>query len=156
MEGTADRDANGAPPECWDGVDWALYFGGYRVQEAKSIELLQLKYSAADAKRQWTIARLVQEKQGRRGTSVIGRLADAWKGIRAASGEKSGLDLRAALVTNQPVDPDVPEALATAAQGIPDDYVRKPGAQATALYRLVYASRLSTDEFAAFAAVLDT
>ena len=46
--------------------------------------------------------------------------------------------------------------MATAAQGIPDDYARKPGAQATALHRLVYASTLSTDEFAAFAAVLDT
>ena len=58
LEGIADRDANGAPPESWDGVDCALYFGGYDVQEANSIELLQLKYSAADAKRQWTIARL--------------------------------------------------------------------------------------------------
>jgi hypothetical protein len=156
LEGIADRDAKGAPPESWDGVDCALYFGGYDVQEANSIELLQLKYSAADAKRQWTIARLVQEKQSRRGSSIIGTLAKAWKGIRAARGDKPGLGLRAALITNQPVDPGVREALATAAQGIPDDYARKPGAQATALHRLVYASTLSTDEFAAFAAVLDT
>jgi len=156
LEGIADRDAKGAPPESWDGVDCALYFGGYGVQEANSIELLQLKYSAADAKRQWTIARLVQEKQSRRGSSVIGGLAKAWKGIRAARGDKPRLGLRAALITNQPVDPGVREALATAARGIPDDYVRKPTAQAAALHKLVYASMLSTDEFIAFASALDT
>jgi hypothetical protein len=156
VEGVGDQDSRGAPPESWDGVDCALYFGGYDALEATSIELLQLKYSAAGAKRQWTVARLVQEKQGRRGTSVIGRLAEAWKQIRTARGNKPGLRLRAALVTNQPVDPRVLEALATAVHGIPDDYVQKPGAQATALHRLVYASKLSTDEFLAFASVLDT
>jgi hypothetical protein len=156
LEGIADRDTNGAPPASWDGVDCALYFGGYDAREASSIELLQLKYSAADAKRQWTSARLVQEKQGRRGSSVIGGLAKAWKGVRAARGDKPGLRLRAALITNQPVDPGIRDALATAVRGIPDDYIRKPTAHAATLHKLVHASMLSTDEFIAFASALDT
>jgi hypothetical protein len=42
LEGVAERDSRGATPESWDGVDCALYFGGYDAPEATSIELLQL------------------------------------------------------------------------------------------------------------------
>ena len=58
VEGLAAADQHGEPKGSWDGVDCTLYYGGIDAR-ANSITIEQLKYSAANPKTPWTIARLV-------------------------------------------------------------------------------------------------
>ena len=78
VEGLSARDETGAARDTWDGVDCTQYFGGRDATEADLVQIAQLKYSAANPRRPWTIARLVE---GRRGRSVVAGLAKAWKGL---------------------------------------------------------------------------
>ena len=78
VEGLGFRDEAGLPRDTWDGVDCTQYFGGRDATGADHVQIEQLKYSAANPNKSWTIARLVA---GRRGQSVIARLAKAWKGL---------------------------------------------------------------------------
>lgn len=82
VEGLGSRDEAGKSPDTWDGVDCTLYFGGRDANEADRIEIEQLKYSAANPKQSWTVARLIGGT--RRDRSVIGRLAKAWKELAAS------------------------------------------------------------------------
>ena len=149
VEGLSARDEAGAPRDTWDGVDCTQYFGGRDAAEADHIRIEQLKYSAADPNKSWTIARLVA---GRRGRSVIARLAKAWKGLtRLGSGTSSA---RAVLISNQPVDKDVLSAVRRAAASPLTVPKRKPAAAAAPEVRLAYATGLDAQEFRAFAAAL--
>ena len=146
VEGLSARDEAGAPRDTWDGVDCTQYFGRRDAAEADRIRIEQLKYSAASPNESWTIARLVA---GRRGQSVIARLAKAWKGLTTLCSKTS--PACAVLISNQPVDEDVLSAVQRAAASsliVPN---RKPAATAAPEVRLAYATGLDAEEFRAFA-----
>ena len=149
VEGLSAHDEAGAPPDTWDGVDCTQYFGGRDAAEADRIRIEQLKYSAANPNKPWTIARLIA---GRRGQSVIARLAKAWKGLTTLGSKASSV--RAVLISNQPVDQDALSAVQRAAASSLTVPKRKPTATAAPEVRLAYATGLDADEFRAFASAL--
>ena len=149
VEGLSARDEAGVPPDTWDGVDCTQYFGGRDAAEADHLRIEQLKYSAANPNMSWTIARLVA---GRRGQSVIARLAKAWKGLTTLGSKTSSA--RAVLISNQPVHQAVLSAVQRAAASSLTVPKRKPTATAALEVRLAYATGLDADEFRAFASAL--
>ena len=149
VEGLGFRDEAGAPRDTWDGVDCTLYFGGRDATQADRIQIEQLKYSAASPNRSWTIARLVE---GRRGRSVIARLAKAWKGLITRGSKTSST--RVVLSSNQPVDEDVLSAVQRATASSLTVPKRKPTAKAAPEVRLAYATGLDAEEFRVFASAL--
>lgn len=150
VEGLAARDEAGASEDTWDGVDCTLYFGGSDAVMAKNVVLEQLKYSAAAPNTAWTVARLVGGK--RHGRSVIARLAKAWKTL--AELRPNGSAPGAALISNQPVDPNVVSAFARAAAAPLVVPSTKPKETAAAEVKLGYASGLNAAEFQAFSAAI--
>ena len=149
VEGLVAADEHGGARGTWDGVDCALYFGGRNAAEADHIQIAQLKYSAANPERPWTVARLIE---GRRGRSVVARLAKAWKGLKTLGCSASAT--RAVLVSNQPIDPEVRLAVQRAAASLLTIPTRKPRAAAGPEVRLAYAAVLEAEEFRAFASEL--
>ena len=149
VEGVGARDESGSPRDTWDGVDCTEYFGGRSATDATEVRIEQLKYSAANPRKQWTIARLVSGRTRER--SVIGRLAKAWKGLTSRS---TGSSVRPVLISNQPVAPEVLSAVKHAAKRPLAVPKRKPTATDAPEVRLAYATGLTTEEFRAFASVL--
>ena len=149
VEGVGARDESGSPQDTWDGVDCTQYFGGRSATDAIEVRIEQLKYSAADPKKPWTVARLVSGQTRER--SVIGRLAKAWKGLTKSA--SSGSSIRPVLISNQPIAPDVFSAKRAAERPllVPK---QKPTATDAPEMHLAYAARLTTEEFRAFASVL--
>ena len=151
VEGLGSRDEAGKSPDTWDGVDCTLYFGGRDANEADRIEIEQLKYSAANPKQSWTVARLIGGT--RRDRSVIGRLAKAWKELAAS--RFPAPPPRVVLVSNQPVEPKVLSAVCQAAGSPLTIPTCKPVATAAPELLLAWASGLDVGDFQAFASVLD-
>ena len=149
VEGVGFRDEAGLPSDTWDGVDCTQYFGGQDATAADHVQIEQLKYSAANPNKPWTIARLVA---GQRGKSVIARLAKAWKGLTTP--DSSSMPVRATLISNQPVDKDVVSAVKRAGASSLAIPKRKPKATAPPESRLAYAAGLNADDFRAFASAL--
>ena len=150
VEGVSARDARGSPQDTWDGVDCTQYFGGRSATDATKVRIEQLKYSAANPKKPWTIARLVSGKT--RARSVMGRLAKAWKGLATLG--STGPSVRAVLISNQPFAQEVLSAVErAAAQPFPVP-PRKPKATDPPEVRLAYATGLTTKEFQNFASAL--
>ena len=149
LEGLGARDESGGPRDTWDGVDCTQYFGGQDATEANRVRIEQLKYSAVNPRRSWTVARLVE---GGRRRSVLSRMAKAWKGLRSAGPAAACPSV--VLISNQPVDPKVLSAVrrtATFPSSIPK---RKPSATAAPEARLAYATGLDAEDFRAFASAL--
>ena len=149
IEGMGFRDEAGSPRDTWDGVDCTQYFGGEDATGADHVRIEQLKYSAANPNKSWTIARLVA---GQRDQSVIARLAKAWKGLTTLGSKTSSV--RAVLISNQPVDEDVLSAVQRAAASSLIVPKRKPTATAAPEVHLAYATGLDAEEFRAFASAL--
>ena len=149
VEGLSARDEAGAPRDTWDGVDCTQYFGGRDATEASRVQIAQLKYSAANPNKSWTIARLIAD---RRGQSVMARLAKAWKGLTTLGSKTSSA--RAVLISNQPVDEDVLAAVQRATASSLKVPKHKPTATAAPEVRLAYATGLDAEEFRAFASAL--
>ena len=148
VEGIGFRDEADLPHDTWDGVDCTQYFGGRNRTGADRVQIEQLKYSAANPDKSWTIARLVA---GRRGRSVVARLAKAWRRLTTHG---SKLSVGVALISNQPVAQDVVSALkraATSSLTIPN---HQPPATAAPEIRLAYAAGLSARDFRAFTSAL--
>ncbi len=102
----------GGSVDTWDGVDCALYFGGPDAASANHVRLAQLKYSGASPEAPWTVARLTYAKAGSgkaKDGSVIARLTKAWKAMRKL--RPGAPPPSVALVTNQPVSPELLEAV---------------------------------------------
>ena len=149
LEGLGARDESGAPRDTWDGVDCTQYFGGRNATEAKHVRIEQLKYSAANPRRSWTVARLVE---GGRRRSVLSRMAKAWKRLRTTGSATTSE--RVVLISNQAVDQKVLSAVhraATVPLSIPK---RRPSATAAPEARLAYATGLDAEDFRAFASAL--
>jgi len=152
VEGLTAQDDEGA---VWDGVDCALLFGSATPASASRVELQQLKYSASDPNKPWTVARLATGRDGKTKTSPIRRLAEAFSGLLK---KRDGLSLESvsiALVSNQPIAVDLIDVINTARDGVPATYGKAWTHPAPDLHRLVYASGLSPKQFQTFAQVLD-
>lgn len=155
VEGLSASDEAGVPPDTWDGVDCALYFGGRNVTEADRVQIVQLKYSAANPNKKWTVARLVAGQ--RRDRSIIARLAKPWKKLTEelkASHAKNPSIPSVVLMSNQPVGEDVHLAMRRAAASPVNVPTRKPTGTAKAEVRLAYAAGLNADDLRAFASAL--
>lgn len=112
VEGLSIEDETGSSTTTWDGVDCAFYYGTDSAKTATRIVVDQLKYSGADPASPWTVARLAQSKGKKKNNPVIQRLASAFAGLVALRGGSSnGIVVR--LVSNQPVDQEVIDALHT-------------------------------------------
>lgn len=155
VEGLSASDEAGVPSDTWDGVDCALYFGGRNVTEADRVQIVQLKYSAANPNKKWTVARLVAGQ--RRDRSIIARLAKPWKKLTEemkASHAKNPSIPSVVLMSNQPVGEDVHLAMRRAAASPVNVPTRKPTGTAKAEVRLAYAAGLNADDLRAFASAL--
>jgi hypothetical protein len=85
----------------WEGVDCSLYYGGKSLETADKVELVQLKYSAANPASTWTITRLTENTRKTGNNSVLRRLADAYFSARQKM--KVDAQLTISLVSNQPI-----------------------------------------------------
>lgn len=90
------------------GVDLIEYHGGDSLRSATRTVVSQLKYSTRHAETQWTVARLCKKRRPAANSSVIRRLADAWKGLAQT---RRGVVV-VALVSNQPVAPELSDLIA--------------------------------------------
>ena len=149
VEGLAATDEACCTRDTWDGVDCTQYFGGRNAAEADHVRIEQLKYSAANPRRSWTVARLVE---GGRRQSVLSRMAKAWKGLRSTG--PVGACPRVVLISNQPVDQRVLAAVHCASTSSLATPKREPSATAAPEVRLAYATGLDTEDFRAFASAL--
>jgi hypothetical protein len=96
------------------GCDLSEYYRGQTVEAAARLVVTQLKYSVEYPKRAWTVARLAKRTRGL-GTSVAARFAQAFKGLVDDHGVDTVLaKVTIALVSNQPVDGRLADALETA------------------------------------------
>jgi hypothetical protein len=140
VEGLREEDEDGITSDSWDGVDCALYYGNYHDDVNQRIELVQLKYSAADPDKKWTLSRLGRSKNKKLNNSVLGRLAKAFKGIKETKPELvANKKVTIRLVSNQTVDKSIIEAI------LNNDVFIKP--EYAGLYK---ASRLNKDEYEIF------
>ena len=139
----------------WDGVDCAAFYGGDTAVEADRVELQQMKYSAADVDRPWTVARLATGRDGKVAASPILRLAQSFQGLLKARPGRSVNSVRISLVTNQSVGQDLLDAIEAAKVDVPAAYAKPWRKGGPDLHRLVHASGLSTEDFKRFAEVLD-
>ncbi|MBU0525851.1 MAG: hypothetical protein KJ643_26805 [Gammaproteobacteria bacterium] len=130
-------------------MDCTLYYEGRDGLTASRVVLEQLKYSAANPKSNWSVARLIGGT--RRERSVIARLAKAWKGL-AETRDQSQTE--AALVSNQKIDAEVISAFATLASKKIEIPKTKPRTTASAYKRLAYAIGLTAEELQSFAAAI--
>ena len=115
VEGLLAGDETGAPADAWLGVDCAQYFGGNQLSNAKKVVVEQLKYSSANPDSPWTLARLQATTNAKKNNSVVARLASAYVGLadkRPDLVASNSISVR--LVSNQPIAPEVAEAIANA------------------------------------------
>lgn len=149
VEGIAPSDEAGSSDATWDGVDCALYEGGRNAHDADRILLEQLKYSAANPKGNWTVARITQGDK--REDSVVHRLAKAWAGMQA-QGPKGTVDV--SLVTNQPIAAGLETATANIAAGSVSVPRARPDKKAADEAKFAFAAGLPKKDLAAFAGAL--
>jgi hypothetical protein len=109
---TEDESLADGDQDLFLGVDISEYFGGDDFASAERVDVSQLKYSTRHPNRPWTARRLSQIN---RGASVIKRLAEIYTGFtRIHSRDDLVEKLRIKLVSNQPADADLKEALVAA------------------------------------------
>lgn len=104
-----ETPSHDADEPTWDGVDCALYYGGAKLETADRIEFAQLKYSAANPEKAWSVARLTANTAKKGNNSVIRRLADDFKSAKARM--KQGAQLKIRLISNQDLSAGLKKAL---------------------------------------------
>ena len=139
----------------WDGVDCTLFFGGEDLPSADCIELQQLKYSAANPEKKWTVARACSGSNGKPQTSILRRLGNAFNALVKKRKDRPLDSIKISLVTNQPISSELVNIIKTAQTNVPATYRRAWRAGDSDLHRLVHASGLSPTQFKRFAAVMD-
>ncbi|WKZ40509.1 MAG: ABC transporter ATP-binding protein [Anaerolineales bacterium] len=152
VEGLTIENENGATSDTWDGVDCALYYGDRQTGLIKRIVIAQLKYSAADAEKTWTVARLAHSPNKKRDNSVIARLSKAFSGLKEKYPElaESG-NIVVQLVSNQDVSTGVINVLS---DNLDPSVIDTPKYK-TDLATLQSASGLSDSDFKLFKSVFD-
>lgn len=150
VEGLKAEDETGES-STWDGVDCTYYFGGENASSAEKIILEQLKYSAANPEKKWTVSRLTYNEARTKNNSIIRKLANAFSELNRNKPElieKGNLEIR--FVSNQPVDMAVIDALSKAKSA--KKQIRNRSKE---LNKLVKASGLNVVDFISFAKCLD-
>lgn len=103
----------GSDPALMLGVDLAEFYGGADLGTATRVNASQLKYSHRHPGTAWTASRLSISRSGR--AAPIKRLAGIFKGVCETVGRGRALEvLKVRLITNQPIQPLLSEALAAA------------------------------------------
>jgi hypothetical protein len=154
VEGLRAEDESRTPTDTWDGVDCTLYYGGDHAASAERIVVAQLKYSAANPDQPWTVARLAKSSNKKQDNSVIGRLAKAFAGLKGKWPDLVATgNVVVRLVSNQPVDPAVSNALS--GQSTLDQKPKKKSQSQPARAALLTASGLQDEDFEAFTRALD-
>lgn len=136
----------------WNGVDCALYYGGTTLETTDRIELVQLKYSAANPETAWSVARLIRNTAKKGNNSVIRKMANDFND--AKSRMKPGAELVICLVSNQDISKGLKKTLGTRWSGS----IESAGIGKTTLGNLkLLASATGLDEtkFQEFLEVLD-
>jgi hypothetical protein len=146
------------------GCDLSEYFGSDRLASAERVVLTQLKYSVLHSTTRWTVARLSAAKRAN-GASVVKRLAQMFARLGEEIDAKERLSkVTIALVSNQPIDPKLAQALDAARSALRDRgpgtyagtaFAGLPATQRDALTKLRDASGLSSGDFTDFVRVLD-
>lgn len=136
----------------WDGVDCALYYGGTSLETADRVEFVQLKYSAANPEKKWSVARLSENSAKKTNNSVIRRLADDFVDARLRM--KPGTQLSIRLVSNQNISDELKKVLDTRWKGSLKKANLDPSIK-NGLQELLKASGIAEDEFQGFLATLD-
>ncbi|MDE3042262.1 MAG: ATP-binding protein [Nitrospirota bacterium] len=154
VEGLTAEDESGTPQDTWDGVDCTLYYGSDHAASAERIVIDQLKYSAADPDKAWTVARLTHSSNKKKDNSVIGRLGKAFAGVKAKwpSLIESG-KVVVRLISNQPVASTVINALSS--HGTPSRSSHEWSKYQADRDALRTASGLQENNFEPFAGALD-
>jgi len=154
VEGLKAEDERGTPPDTWDGVDCTFYYGGDQAASAERIIIDQLKYSAANPDRAWTIARLTQSSNQKKDNSVIGRLAKAFGGLKSKRPDLiANRNVPVRLVSNQPIDPAVVIALSD--RSTSNNSPHKQSKYQSDFVALFVASGLPGEDLEAFTTALD-
>ncbi len=149
VEGLRAEDEKGVPKDTWDGVDCTFYYGGNYVVSAKKIVIDQLKYSAADPDKKWTIARLTHNTKKQANNSVLNKLAKAFAALSTLRPDLVSTDnLRVRLVSNQQIHRDVIETLIANVAG-------GSTSRETNSSKLLVAADLSASQFDTFRESLD-
>lgn len=136
----------------WDGVDCALYYGGTTIANADRVEFVQLKYSAANSEKNWSVARLTANTAKKWNNSVIRKMADDFKSAKTRM--KQGAPLKIRLISNQGLSADLKKALEERWSG-PLENAAIDQATRADLLRLHAATGLDVSEFQAFLEKLD-
>ncbi len=136
----------------WDGVDCALYYGGTTLETADRVEFVQLKYSAANPEKVWSVARLIESTAKKGNNSVIRRLADDYKSAKGRI--KQGVPLSIRLVSNQKVSADLRKVMDTKWAGSLKKANIDPPIK-NSLQDFIKSAGISESEFQSFLATLD-
>ncbi|WP_133061487.1 AAA family ATPase [Streptosporangium minutum] len=163
------------PDESYEAVDVAEYFGGDTLEAASAVNLSQLKYSTKHPGTAWTVSRLCEKRTRRPANggssstrSVIADLAGVYlQLLKKLDRSEIQRKVYIHLVSNQPGNPLVQEAVASAAHWARS---RRPGEGRPALLKALtdpqhadVVKRLSdavgqvltSEQFCDFLAVLD-
>ncbi|MFB7829366.1 NACHT domain-containing protein [Streptomyces hydrogenans] len=116
------------PEDVYEAADVAEYFGGEDAASAAAVVISQLKHSTSKPDKAWTASRLCTVTQRTSkltgeptgvGRALIRDLASVWTRFAEARGREDALRvLTVRLVSNQPADPDLVEALDAAKEAI--------------------------------------
>ena len=128
-----------------------MYYGGDTLESANFMEFVQLKYSAANPEKNWSVARLTQNTSKRGNNSIIRKMADDFKDAKSKLKKEAGLKIR--LVSNQGLSSNLEKLLKTELKQIPED--EKIGKTTENLNRFFLATGLSEEEFHVFFSSLD-
>ncbi|SNQ50475.1 conserved hypothetical protein [Frankia canadensis] len=118
LEGLATVDD---PDESYETVDVSEYIGGYRITTADTVILSRLKYSTKHPNTPWTAARLCKPRKRPRddqlatSRTVIADPATAYRRVLDDHGSDEVAKVRLALVSNQPADQLLVDAVEAAA-----------------------------------------
>lgn len=138
----------------WDAVDCALLFGAETLGAADYVEIQQLKYSAANSNRAWTVAQVCGGRSPRK--SLIRRLATTFKNAIDVRRDKAIDTLKVSLVTNRPISARLIAPLLEArGTKVPNSFNQPWSVGDPDLHRIFRASGLNPDEFKLFADALD-
>ena len=152
VEGVRAESSLATDGPAWDGVDVALYFGATSLEQADRVHFVQLKYSAANPDKDWTVSRLTENAAKKGNNSVIRRLAAVFKNAKVRM--KAGAQFDISLVSNQGVSKRLQAALQTRWNG-PLEQAGLPVPVVDDLEALRAASGLTAAEFSEFVAAMD-
>ena len=152
VEGVRDEAGTQNDVPTWDGVDVSLYYGARSLEKADRLELVQLKYSAANPDSPWTAARFSYNTKKRGNNSVLRKLADAYRDAKARM--KPGATLSIRFVSNQPVHDDLANIFAFQSGENATVGNNSESAQRD-LERLLSASGMTKFDFKRFVSCLD-